>query len=334
MTASHLLALCFVLTAYGSIQVAVRTNVNTSTSMVTVDTVTSWSQLVTACAAPSANIITLSPTFQMGVYTNEIDFSGKTITIFGSSAILDAGQKGTFFTGDGSKGKTSLELHDITFQNGKDSTDGGAIRAYNSADVEVYTSQFIGNYCDEAGGAINARGANVEIHDTIFLTNTASNGGAIAIISGDLKIHGTIFQSNSGCGAIYVLDKNKAATAEIYDSTFESNHESHSGGGALFVDGSLAAFNCTFHGNTASLGGGAAYMYTDGNAIFTGCIFNGNDGTKGHNDITRKDDSSNVTFACANGTVGAPVTMKAGESEMVNPPPVSLKCTLVTNHLV
>jgi hypothetical protein len=56
-----------------SIQVAVYTNANTSTSMAAVDSVTSWAQLVTACAAPSANI-TLSPAFKMGAYTNEIDF--------------------------------------------------------------------------------------------------------------------------------------------------------------------------------------------------------------------------------------------------------------------
>jgi hypothetical protein len=41
------------------------------------------------------------------------------IIIFGSSATLDAGQKGRFFYGDSSKGKTSLELHDITLKNGE-----------------------------------------------------------------------------------------------------------------------------------------------------------------------------------------------------------------------
>ena len=57
-----------------SIQVVVHTNINASTSMVAVDAVASWAQLVTAInAAPSANI-TLSPTFQMGAYYNEIDF--------------------------------------------------------------------------------------------------------------------------------------------------------------------------------------------------------------------------------------------------------------------
>jgi hypothetical protein len=56
-----------------SIQVVVHTNANASTSMVAVDTVTSWAQLVTMCATPSANI-TLSPAFKMGAYTNEIEF--------------------------------------------------------------------------------------------------------------------------------------------------------------------------------------------------------------------------------------------------------------------
>jgi hypothetical protein len=61
-----------------SIQVVVHTNASTSMVEVDavnnmVDNVTSWAQLVTACAAPSANI-TLSPTFKMGAYTKEIDF--------------------------------------------------------------------------------------------------------------------------------------------------------------------------------------------------------------------------------------------------------------------
>jgi hypothetical protein len=40
------------------------------------------------------------------------------IIIFGSNATLDAGQKGRFFNGDGSKGTTSLEIHDTTLKNG------------------------------------------------------------------------------------------------------------------------------------------------------------------------------------------------------------------------
>ena len=72
--------------------------------------------------------------------------SGKVIIIFGSNATFDAGQKGRFFSGDGSKGKTSLELHSITLKNGKSVLqDGGAIYAANGAKVEIYTSTFESN---------------------------------------------------------------------------------------------------------------------------------------------------------------------------------------------
>ena len=69
------------------------------------------------------------------------------------------------------------------------------------------------------------------------------------------------------------------------------------------------------------------YVLDGANATFSGCLFEGNNGTKGHNDITRGDNTSNVTFACAIGEVGAPVSMKAGELEMSKPPPTSLNCT-------
>ena len=55
----------------------------------------------------------------MGDYTKEIHFGGKVLVIWGNNATLDAGGKGQFFTGDGSKGlKTSLELHGLVMQNG------------------------------------------------------------------------------------------------------------------------------------------------------------------------------------------------------------------------
>jgi hypothetical protein len=57
-----------------SIQVAVYTNASAFTSMVAVDAVASWAQLVTACAASASANITLSPAFKMGAYANEIDF--------------------------------------------------------------------------------------------------------------------------------------------------------------------------------------------------------------------------------------------------------------------
>jgi hypothetical protein len=293
------------------------------------------------------------------------------IIIFGSNATFDAGPKGRFFSGYGSKGKSSLELHDITLKNGNGvNANGGAIYVFHGT-VEIYNSTFESNQAtgvaqgDETqGGAIYAKGANMEIHDSTFQSNTANPGGAIRVYQGTVEIYDSTFESNSGNGGgaivisagdlkIYTstFESNTATNVggvfgyggaiyadngvnvEIHDSTFQSNTATFPNalGGAILIQGSLAAFNCTFHGNTAPAGGA---VYVIGNAgysataTFIGCIFNGNNGTKGHNDITRSDDTSNVTFACANGTVGAPVTMKAGESEIANPPPTSLKCTI------
>ena len=77
----------------------------------------SWEELTSASA--SSGTIHLSADFEMGDYTEAIDFSGKVLVIWGSNATLDAAGKGRFFTGDGGKGvKTSLELHGLVMQNG------------------------------------------------------------------------------------------------------------------------------------------------------------------------------------------------------------------------
>jgi hypothetical protein len=339
------------------------------------------------------------------------------IIIFGSNATFDAGQKGRFFSGDGSKGQTSLELHNITLKNGQggDSawTGGGAILARTGVNVDIYDSQFISNsatcypcvdmYGGTGGAILVGNGAILEIHTSQFTSNSADSygyemhgqGGAIYAGGADIKIYTSIFESNNAGneyggsgGAIYVdgllaafnctfhgnygadggavnganltfvgcifngnhgLHLNGGAVlggnvtladcifngndgaigadhVTIYTSTFESNNATgyEKCGGAIGVGSFLAAFNCTFHGNYAPTGG-AVCVGNGANATFVGCIFNGNNGTTGHNDITRSDDTSNVTFACANGTVGVPVTMKAGE--IANPPPTSLKCT-------
>jgi predicted outer membrane repeat protein len=201
--------------------------------MVAIDTVTSWAQLVTACIHAAPNVsITLSPTFQMGNYTREINFSSKVIIIFGSNATLDAGQKGRFFNGVGSKRNTLLELHDITLNNGKAKQSGGAINAYR-ADVKIYTSTFNSNSAGDGnanGGAIRINGGGLKIYDTTFKSNTAFNGGAIYAFNDDVnvEIHDSAFESNTaassaddigGGGALYA----SGADVKIYTSIFESN---------------------------------------------------------------------------------------------------------------
>jgi hypothetical protein len=82
-----------------------------------------WNQLKSRCANSACNTanggctIILSGNFVMGSYCGEIDFGGKTITIWGQGKLLDAsGVAGRFFNG-GDVG-SFLELHDVVLQNG------------------------------------------------------------------------------------------------------------------------------------------------------------------------------------------------------------------------
>ena len=52
--------------------------------------------------------------------------------------------KGRFFNGAGSKGGTSLELHDLVMQNGEELQNGGAIQIFDGALV-IYHSIFQNN---------------------------------------------------------------------------------------------------------------------------------------------------------------------------------------------
>jgi hypothetical protein len=52
----------------------------------------------------------------MGLYTSEINFRGKNVTIWGQGKVLDASRAGRFFKVNGAC--SFLELHDAVLQNG------------------------------------------------------------------------------------------------------------------------------------------------------------------------------------------------------------------------
>jgi predicted outer membrane repeat protein len=281
--------------------------------------VISWAELETACA--SSGNVTLSPTFQMGSYSGAIDFSGHELVILGHNTTLDA--EGGFFKADGSKGKTSLELHNVILQNtNADSYNGAAIHADN-ADVKVYYCTFKNNTALLSGGAaINVYKANVTVYASSFEENTAGNsGGAVSCTTCSLDVAESSFTHNKadpdqGGGAISA-DINAAVS--IYTSSFTSNSAGKGGairasetsllqvtscrfdsnigtdedasvgvggGAVLLSSGSSATFTlCNFTSNTATVGGA---VYSDGiTALFRGCEFNGNNGTTGNNGVAR-----------------------------------------------
>jgi hypothetical protein len=92
------------------------------TAAPTMNPPSNWNQLKSTCENSACNTanggctIILSDDFVMGSFTGEIDFSGKTITIWGQGKVLDALGEGRFFRGEGAN--SFLELHDAVLQNG------------------------------------------------------------------------------------------------------------------------------------------------------------------------------------------------------------------------
>jgi hypothetical protein len=136
--------------------------------------ITSWPELAQACsnAAATTTTLSLSRSFQMQNYTGTISLDNKHLVILGNNAILDADGKGRFFIlgtrssdrmGDDDGAGSSLELRDLTLQNGNCSL-GNMNRP---------------GFCDgdPKGGAISATGGSrdvsVRLRSCVFQHNIA-----------------------------------------------------------------------------------------------------------------------------------------------------------------
>ena len=230
---------------------------------------------------------------------------------------------------------------------------GGAVASQYGATLEVDGSEFNNNSAVHGdGGAIYTYDAGVNIHSSIFEMNIALIGGALHASGAEKQFPVHVQIRNSS----FIANKESSiktcgwcsATAPVCSSDSDcspiggvpqtcnacNSGAGIYGGGAIFIQGSLLGVNSTFEGNNANLqsptwspsaGGGAVYLWSGAVAKFAGCVFNGNNNTKGRNDITRHDSSSNVTFPCPDGTTGTAVIMKA--LEMADPTPT--KCVPV-----
>jgi predicted outer membrane repeat protein len=264
---------------------AENTAANNSTDvMVTINDLRNWTQLretlnPTGCGGKAFNV-TLSPVFQMGAYHSTIYFSGQVIIIYGNNATLDAGGNGAFFENYSSDHNTTvLELHDITLQNGATGDKlGGGIYAVVDASVTIHNTRFISNTARGGGGGaiyFSPSGDNqgsLSIYDSTFDQNTADSGGAIySATNANVEIHNTSFISNTGLigGAIDI----ESGLLSIRDSTFDKN-SANSGGAVYATDGgvNVEIYGCVFKGNIARSvvvgeGGGAIYVYNIANAV-------------------------------------------------------------------
>lgn len=146
--------------------------------------------------------------------------------------------------------ETDLKIMDVTFFDGFDESDGGAI-CHNDGNLTLTRTNFVENVSAGFGGAIACAGRSLTVLSSQFIGNVAGqHGGAIDVHQAD----GTI----------------------IRNSRFIDNH-SDSEGGALGSNGSdLDVQGSIFTGNTADDDGGAIWYPRSSGLMIKGNTFRSN----------------------------------------------------------
>ena len=208
-----------------------------------------------------------------------------------SSAIQDntvTNASSVFDNGGGIYNLGSLTLTNTTIQRNSADEEGGGI--WTNSFMSLNSSNILNNSAGVAGGGVflrNDGGATININNTLFSGNTASeSGGAIASGLENVQIFGSTFTSNSAAGgtptvggAIYnigtmeitasTFSNNSAADfggaianigfgteVTLIGSTVSNNSTSGTGGGLLNASGEFYVQDSLITGNSANRGGG------------------------------------------------------------------------------
>lgn len=164
----------------------------------------------------------------------------------------------------------TLEVLGVTFVGntarvyGSSEADGGAIDNHGG-NVNVHDSEFSANRATEEGGAIYNevtvdRVGTLTVAGSTFAGNVAGEGDGGAIYNeGIVKVWRSTFSDNvsrQGDGGAIYSDAGDAPGAVVVNSTFAGNKALAGDGGALFNEGDLSVDSATFYGNESSHTGG------------------------------------------------------------------------------
>jgi len=194
-----------------------------------------------------------------GIYYENIDFSGKSITLRSiepgdpnvvAATIIDGSQAGSVVYFNNEEDPNSV-LSGMTIRNGKASYGGGIFCSFSSP--SIINCLIISNSSDSpflGGGAIYCSSSTPSIINCTIKGNSADVSG------------GGIFCSSS--------------TPSIINCTINGNSADFSGGGIYCGDASSPIFtNCIISGNTSKYGGGIRCAYSS-SPVFTNCTISGN----------------------------------------------------------
>lgn len=192
--------------------------------------------------------------------------------------------------------------------------DGGAMRIVNSDAVEIGHSTLFCNFSREHGGALNAIGTHVAMHDCEVSNNLtyteidtvyAMYGGGLRFLKCEVDITGTSFHHNNGQSAVggavsldscavsidrckfeynygingaglYLIRSNDWECS-ITNSLFANNTSGHFGGGLAISDSSPFVSNLTVVNNhSIGVNCGGIFFYQQSAPVVMNCIVYGN----------------------------------------------------------
>jgi predicted outer membrane repeat protein len=194
--------------------------------------------------------------------------------ITGNSATYQGG--GIYNTG-------ALSVSNCSLTGNSASSSGGAIYDY-AGSFTVQLSTISGNRARVDGGGIVYFASSTlsvgTIQSCTIANNSASHGGGVNQWHGVLKLLGSTLSGNTA-----------AEDGTVYGALGAR-------GGGLYNVGTVTVTDCTFTGNSASLGGGI-YMSVGSNRTIAGCTFTNNTAEEGggiYHDVGPAIAVSNSTF--------------------------------------
>ena len=185
-----------------------------------------------------------------------------------------------------------LYITNVKFSSCTSAGDGGAIRAYGGANVEIQDCEFIGCYSKGSGGAVSAVGATMLVSDSKFV-NCSSDGSGGAIYGAEMlkypadysqlsahiiSSHFERCQSGDSGGAVQV---NSGSLALSFSNV--SDCTSAASGGAISAENGadLSISYSNFINNSAGGSGGGAFSVQESSSLLVGLICEANNAAAG-----------------------------------------------------
>lgn len=245
-----------------------------------VDACSAGSGADTINISPGIYTLTINGTSEEAAVTGDLDITND-LTIAGiraSATIIDGGNIDRVFD---IRNPVTVQIDQLTIQNGSVSASGGGIRNTNGGTLTLTNSTVTSNTAGTAGGGIYNSG-DLTLDESIFTDNTANSGGGGGIRNhgGDLTITSSTISSNTaseggGIGntgggtatlTICLISNNTAngiaargggiyndsATASLHYCTVRGNISNKDGGGIRNNNGSVTLTNSEVSNNTAS----------------------------------------------------------------------------------